>query len=514
MSTGFHEWALSLVVFIPTVGAILVGLIPRRSEGLIKFVTLLSTLGAFGVGIGVLADYELHASGVQYEVDKKWIDVINARFHMGVDGLSLALLLMTLFVSVLCVIYSWNHFPEPHNPKAFLLLLLILETGMLGSFVALDLILFFVFFEVVLLPMYFMIGIWGGEQREYAAIKFFLFTLFGSAFMLIAFLAIYFNSHPVTIGATHYPHTFDMLQLTQQAGSGVFGRGFQNVAFIGLFLGFAIKVPMFPFHTWLPDAHTQAPTVGSVLLAAVMLKLGTYGFVRIALPILPRAAHDWAPFIGLLAVIGIIYGALCCLAQSDMKRLIAFSSVAHMGFVMLGISTLTPVGINAAIFGMVAHGFITGMLFFLSGSVHERYHTREIDELGGMQLQIPIFGWILAFCCFASLGLPALAGFPGEFMSMLAAYNPARDLNTQVFRIFMVVAAVGTVLAAGYLLWMMQRVNLGRVRERFAGSHIHDVHVAEMIAWTPLLLMIVAVGVYPGLIYNITNPTVSRIFGG
>jgi NADH-quinone oxidoreductase subunit M len=504
MSTGFHQWALTLAVFLPAAGAVLIGLVPRRSELLIKSIALLATTGAFGVAIGVLAGYDLHG-GMQYEVDRSWISVINARYHLGVDGISLSLLLLTLFISVLCVIYSWVHFPEPHNPKMFLLLMLILETGMAGTFVALDLILFFVFWELVLLPMYFLIGIWGGPDKEYAAIKFFLYTLLGSAFMLLGFLALYFNSNP---------STFDIVKLTQQGAAGGFTHGFQNIVFAGLFLGFAIKVPMWPFHTWLPDAHTQAPTVGSVLLAAILLKMGTYGFVRIALPILPRAARDWAPVIGLLAVIAIIYGALCCLAQQDMKRLIAFSSVGHMGFVMLGIATLTPLGINAAIFGMVAHGVITGMLFFLAGSVQERYHTREIRELGGMQLKIPILAWILAFCCFASLGLPSLAGFPGEFMSMLAAYSPGRSLSTQLFRAFMVTAAVGTILAAAYLLWMMQRVNLGRVPERWAGVSIHDVHTTEVIAWTPMLLLVLSLGVYPALVFNITNPAVTRIFGG
>jgi NADH-quinone oxidoreductase subunit M len=267
---------------------------------------------------------------------------------------------------------------------------------------------------------------------------------------------------------------------------------------------------MFPFHTWLPDAHTQAPTVGSVLLAAIMLKLGTYGFIRIAIPILPEAAKSWAPWIGVLAVIGIIYGSLCCLAQTDMKRLIAFSSVAHMGFVMLGIATLTTFGLNAAIFGMVAHGIITGMLFFLAGSVKERYHTLEIRRMGGMLKQIPHLGWILGFCAMASLGLPGLAGFWGEFPAILSAYSPAIGLSESTFRTFMVIAAVGTVLAAGYLLWLYQRTSFGEPSAEFAhDGHIHDVNIYEWVAWTPLLIMILVLGIFPNLLFKVMNPAVN-----
>jgi NADH-quinone oxidoreductase subunit M len=280
----------------------------------------------------------------------------------------------------------------------------------------------------------------------------------------------------------------------------------QVLIFGGMFLGFGIKVPMFPFHTWLPDAHTQAPTQGSVILAAVLLKLGTYGFVRIALPILPEAAVEWAPWIGLLAVIGIIYGALGCLAQTDMKRLIAFSSVAHMGYVMLGIATLTNFGINAAIFGMVAHGLITGMLFFLAGSVKERYHTLEISRLGGLLVQAPRMGWILGFTSMASLGLPGLAGFWGEFPAILAAYDPAPGLSVGLFRTYMVIAAVGTVLAAAYLLWLLQRTAFGTPREEFAhDDHIHDTNLTEWLAWTPMLILIVVLGFLPGIVFDVTN---------
>jgi NADH-quinone oxidoreductase subunit M len=501
----FDSWGVTLAVFLPAAGMVVVIAIPKAQERALKVTTLATTLATLAVGIGMLARFDYDRTGaLQFQVNKSWIDVINSRYHMGVDGISLPLLLMTMLITVMCVIYSWDHFPDPRTPKAFLALILLLETGMNGTFCAQDLILFFIFFELVLLPMFFMIGVWGGPNREYASIKFFLFTLFGSALMLLSFLALFFLSDP---------QTFDIPRLAAQGGGGIVAST-QNLIFVGMFLGFAIKVPMFPFHTWLPDAHTEAPTVGSVLLAAVLLKLGAYGFIRIALPILPQAAHDWAPWIGLLAVIGIIYGALCCLAQRDMKRLIAFSSVAHMGFVMLGIATLTNFGINAAIFGMVAHGLITGMLFFIAGSVQERYDTREISRLGGLLVQAPRLGWILGFCAMASLGLPGLAGFWGEFPALLSAYNPAVGISELTFRVYMVVGAVGTVLAAGYLLWMFQRVAFGTVKAEFEHAHVHDVHWPEWLAWTPLLIGIVVLGIYPNLIFRVTDGAVTNLAHG
>jgi NADH-quinone oxidoreductase subunit M len=514
---NFFGTPLTYLVFLPVVGALFMLLIPRMQETLIKWSALIISLATAAIGVYVLATFDYsNSSGPQMSVNLPWIPVINSRYHVGVDGISLPLIALTLLIVPLCIIYSWKHFPEPHNPKAFLILILVLETGMIGSFISLDLILFFVFFEVVLLPMYFMIGVWGGENRQYASIKFFLFTLFGSALMIVSFLALYFLSNPVSVDG-QMMHTFDML-LLPVAAQGI-GATAALIIFGGMFIGFGIKVPMFPFHTWLPDAHTQAPTVGSVILAAVLLKLGTYGFVRIALPILPDAARSWAPWIGLSAVIGIIYGALCCLAQTDMKRLIAFSSVAHMGFVMLAIATLTPFGINAAIFGMVAHGLITGMLFFLAGSTKERYHTLDIKRLGGLLVSAPRMGWILGFCAMASLGLPGLAGFWGEFPAILSSYQPG-DPNYQtsffgvgmqpLFQAYMIIAAIGTVFAAGYLLWLYQRVAFGTPKEEFAHDpHITDVSIPEWVAWVPLLVLIVVLGVYPNLIFHTTNTTVA-----
>ncbi|MGI9665871.1 MAG: complex I subunit 4 family protein [Acidimicrobiia bacterium] len=525
-----NGWGLSLIVFLPAIGALVLLAIPKAQETAIKWTALAFSLVTLALGVVLAVQFD-YSSADTYQfgtsIDTPWIEAINSHFHIAVDGISLPLVVLATIITVLVIVYSWNHWPEPHNPKLLLVFVLILATGMTGTFVALDLVLFFLFFEVVLLPMYFMIGVWGDrgirevpvfgwkiEMRLYASLKFFVFTLAGSAFMLLGFIALYFRS-----GDTLGYNSWSMVELSEIGAAGAFTGTFALLVFLGLFLGFAVKVPMWPLHTWLPDAHTAAPTIGSVILAAILLKLGTYAFIRISLPILPDEAIRWAPWIGLLSVIGIIYGSLACLAQTDMKRLIAYSSVGHMGFVMLGIATLTDVGINAAIIGMVAHGLITGLLFFIAGSMAHRYHTRDMGRLGGNMALMPKMGVLLGLAAMASLGLPALAGFWGEFMALLASFDPLEAIGeTALFRGFMVVGAIGTVLTAGYMLYMLRNVNFGEPSEEWAGKEFHDVEVAEWIAWTPLVIGTLLIGIFPKIVFGATNDAViglvERAFGG
>jgi NADH-quinone oxidoreductase subunit M len=501
--------AITIATLLPIAGALVILLVPRERERLVRGLGIVFTGAALVVAVALAIGFDYGTGGLQFELDVDWISGVGVRYHVGVDGISLPLYVLTFLLSFLCAIYTWRFVPDPGQTKAFLALMLLLETGMAGTFIAFDLILFFVFWEMVLVPMYFLIGIWGSANRQYAAIKFFMYTLFGSIFMLLGFLALYFNGPA--------ERTFDLVRLTEFGAQGGYARGFQLIVFGAVALGFAIKVPMWPFHTWLPDAHTEAPTIGSVLLAGIMLKMGTYGFVRIALPMLPEGAEAYAPWIGLLAAIAIVYAALACLAQRDLKRLIAFSSVGHMGFVMLGIATLTEIGIQAAIFGMVAHGIITGMLFFCVGSIYDRYHTRQIAEIGGgMAQRMPKLAGVFAFVAIASLGLPGLAGFWGEVMALLSSFRPNETLlsdHVGLFRGLMVAGGIGTVLTAAYFLWTLQRVNMGPMPERWQDHGLTDVNAVEWVSWVPLLVLILALGLFPRLIFGVSQEAVTGILG-
>lgn len=485
---------------IPFVGSLLVVLVPERKQ-VASLVALVVTALTAVVGLLMLAGFDRNGAR-QFEVDVAWIPTINSRFHLFVDGISLPLLLLSMAMFLGVSIYSLTHDPQPKRTRAFASLMLLLQVGVNGTFLAQDLVLFFLFFELVLVPMYFLIGVWGGSRRQYAALKFFVFTVLGSAVMLVGFLAIYFFGG----------NTFSIPELSA-GGSAALGvsTAVEVVIFGALLFGFAVKIPMFPVHTWMPDAHTEAPTAASVILASVMLKLGGYGLIRIALPILPEAAIVYAPIMGFLGVLAIIYGALGCLAQTDLKRLIAFSSLSHMGFVVLGIATCTTVGIAAAVFAMIGHGLITGLLFFVCGGVQHRLHTREISKLGGLLNVAPRLSWVLGFAAVASLGIPGLAGFWGEFGAILAAFAPADGLPVTVFRVYMVTAAIGTVLAAAYLLWMFSRVAFGKVGEALQGVEVRDLTKTESVVFVPLMLAIVVLGVAPALILDMVNPSVAEI---
>ncbi|MFD7960307.1 NuoM family protein [Streptomyces zaomyceticus] len=451
-------------------------------------------------------------SMMQATTDVSWIRALDVRIHLGVDGISLPLLVLTALLSFLCALYSYFKMPAGPSPKAFVALLLVLESGTLATFAVLDLILFFLAFETVLIPMYFLIARWGGEGRQAAAWKFILYTLLGSVVMLLGLLLV-----GVKAG------TFDMVALAADNGRGL-TTSVQVIAVLAIGLGLAVKTPMWPLHSWLPDAHTAAPTVGSVLLAGVLLKMGTYGFVRILLPVAPDGMRTFAPYLAAFAVAGIIYGSLACLAlvrpgsKGDLKRLIAYSSVGHMGFVLLGIATMTPTGVNGALFANVAHGLVTGLLFFLVGAVKDRYGTADLDTLAGatgaaLYGRAPRLGALLAFAAVASLGLPGLAGFWGEMLALFGAFEPAEGLSRPAFLTFMAIGAFGTLLTAAYLLLVVRRVCMGGPRP--AGeTPIADVQGYEFAAWTPLVALTVLAGLWPAVLLGLTDPAVQKLLAG
>jgi NADH-quinone oxidoreductase subunit M len=492
---------LTLITFTPLLGAILVLFIPREREDVIRRLTIVISLIPLALAAILWFSYDQARGGIQFEQIIEWIPAVSVRYHVGVDGISVPLVFLTALLSTLSFFYSAYTIKE--RVKEYYFFFLLLQMGMFGVFVSLDFILFYVFWEIGLVPMYFLIGIWGGERRIYAAIKFFLYTLVGSVAMLLAILFVYFN-----VGS------FSILEAAEKFRYIVpFAANFGvvSLAFWGIFLGFAIKVPCFPFHTWLPDAHTEAPTCGSVILAGVLLKLGAYGMVRVLLPIFPEAFNYYAPFIGILALFSIVYGALVCMAQWDLKRLIAYSSVSHMGYVMLGIvaaasslgmssegvTTSAAIALNGATMQMFNHGIITGGLFFLVGIIFERTRTRDLKAFGGLAAKLPYYYGVMAVTGFASLGLPLLAGFWGEFFVFRGSFH--------IIPLYAAIGALGIVVTAGYILWkIIQYMFLGPFNEERWGK-LRDMDTFEKVTMWPLLLFMVGFGFYPTPIVNLIN---------
>jgi NADH-quinone oxidoreductase subunit M len=492
--TGFP--ILSIVVFTPLIGALIVAVAPSRYA---RSLALAASLVAWVISLLLLIGFEPNAPAsrpFQLEEAISWIPLFGIQYKVGVDGLSLILVVLTTTLTWISILASFS--PIKDRIKEYMVSFLILEVGMIGVFVALDTFLFYIFWEIVLVPMYLIIGIWGGADRIYATIKFVLYTLVGSLLMLVAILATAF-AYQSSTGSWTGAFDFELLHKAN------FDPNLQIFAFLAFFLAFAIKVPMFPFHTWLPDAHVQAPTAGSVILASIMLKLGAYGFIRFALPLFPAAAHTFGPAIIVLSLIAIIYGAIVALVQPDLKKLVAYSSVSHMGFVTLGIFVFNQQGMDGAILQMVNHGLITGALFLLVGVIYERTHDRTLAKMGGLAAAMPVYAVALGFFVFASVGLPGLSGFVGEFLVLVGAFEYAP-----------LVAAVATfcmIFAAGYLLWMYQRMAFGEISEFFKslGHHLTDMTPTEILTLAPLAALVVVFGVFPGLVLDLVKGSVSAV---
>ena len=494
---------ISIITFLPLAGSIVIAFVPRNSVNAVRAIALGTALLTFVVSLFPLIGYLPDRAGGQFQYVETldWIPVFGVQYKVGVDGLSLALVVLTTTLTWISILASLK--PITHRVKEYMISFLILEVGMIGVFVALVLFLFYIFWEVVLVPMYLIIGIWGGPRRIYATIKFVLYTLVGSLLMLVAILATaytYADGHGGSfVGA------FDYEALRAYAATGAFPDVFQMAAFLAFFLAFAIKVPMWPFHTWLPDAHVEAPTAGSVILAGILLKLGGYGFIRFSLPLFPDASQTFAPLIIALSLIAIIYGAVVALVQPDLKKLVAYSSVSHMGFVTLGIFVFQEQGMNGAILQMVSHGLITGALFLLVGVIYERTHDRMIAKMGGLAGRVPVYSAVFGFFVFASAGLPGLAGFVGEFLVLLGAfeYNP----------LVAAIAAFCMILGAGYLLWMYQRAVFGGVSDflRSLGDHLTDMRPVEVLSLVPLATLTVVFGLLPGLLLVLVSGTVDGV---
>ncbi|MBI4437043.1 MAG: NADH-quinone oxidoreductase subunit M [Candidatus Omnitrophica bacterium] len=486
---------LSTLCYLPLAGAFFIMFFFKRSwTGLIKVFSFVVSLVGFALSLLLLPSFQAGSSEMQFVEKHSWIDAIGVSYFLGIDGISLVLVLLTTFLSAISVLSSFSAVTV--RQKEYYASMLLLETGMLGVFMALDLFLFYIFWEVMLVPMYFLIGVWGGERRLYAAIKFFLYTLFGSVLMLLGILALYFLSAAPEFGIGK--GTFDFLELSHL----VLPLKPQLWLFLAFFFAFAIKVPMFPFHTWLPDAHVEAPTAGSVLLAGVLLKMGTYGFLRFCLVLFPEASRTLSPWMVTLAMIGIIYGAFLAMAQSDMKKLIAYSSVSHLGFVMLGIYSLTPQGLSGAVLQMINHGLSTGGLFLIAGMIYERRHTRLIAEFGGLSHKMPVFATFFAITLFSSIGLPGLNGFIGEFLILLGAFR-AKFL-------YAAFAVSGIVLGAAYMLWLYQRVMFGSC-DNPKNQILRDCTLREIVYMVPMIVLMFWIGLYPKPMLRLSEASVNHL---
>ncbi len=473
---------LTWTVFSPLLGVPIILFLPSAQAKLMKAIALVATLIPLILGIKIFMVFDRTATGLQFVEHYAWIKSFNIEYFVGIDGISVPMVLLTALLGPICILASWN---IDRAVRGYFSLFILLQVGMMGVFCALDFFLFYIFWEVMLLPMYFLIGIWGGPRREYAAIKFFLYTLLGSVLMLLAMLALYFYSEP---------HTFNMMKLIHDNSFDgktleIFGSvfSFSKIVFVALFIGFAIKVPLFPFHTWLPDAHVEAPTAISVILAGVLLKMGTYGLFRISYPILPEAAAWFSLTLAVLGMINIIYGALCAMAQTDLKKLVAYSSISHMGIVCLGMAVFTPAGMNGALFQMFNHGTVTAMLFLLVGVIYDRAHLRDIDAFGGLGVNMPIYTGITSLAFFAALGLPGMSSFISEVLVFIGAFN--------VYRTITVVSVIGIVLTAGYLLWTLQRMFLGPLNEKW--KDLPEIGLREIITLAPLGIIVIILGIYP-----------------
>ncbi len=491
---------LTLITFVPLLGALVIAFVPRSNPGLVRAVALGTALVTWALSLLLLIGFLPSHPGFQFVERADWVPAFGIQYKLGADGLSVALVVLTTTLTWISILASFG--PIKERVKEYMISFLILEVGMLGCFVALDLFLFYIFFETVLVPMYLIIGIWGGANRIYATIKFVLYTLVGSLLMLVGILATAFAYQAGHGGS--WAGAFDYETLRQFSFDGTL----QLFAFLAFFVAFAIKIPMFPFHTWLPDAHTEAPTAGSVILAGVLLKLGGYGFIRFAVPLFPEAAHTYAPAIVVLSVIAIIYGAIVALVQPDLKRLVAYSSVSHMGFVTLGIFVFQEQGLQGAILQMVNHGLITGALFLLVGVIYERTHDRALAKMGGLAARTPVYAAAFGFFMLASVGLPGLSGFVSEFLVFVGTFasNPFVAGAATMVMIF----------AAGYLLWMYQRMFFGELSEFFR-EHLHDLvdlKPVEALTLVPLAVLVVVFGLFPGLVLTLIQGTVNDVMHG